>query len=82
MLQQTSDRAVEHSVQFLETLFGDRFLGGFSIRFWDGTELHSRTAESSFTLSINEPGALRAAFAPPIDLNAGRAFVEGALDID
>ena len=35
-----------------------------------------------FTLRINEPFALRAAFAPPLDLSPGRAFVEKWIDID
>ena len=83
MLQRNEpDRTLERSVEFLETLFGEGFLNGFAVRLWDGTELPSRTPETAFTLLVNDPGALRSAFAPPIDLNAGRAFVEGNLEIE
>ncbi|HEV7180833.1 MAG TPA: cyclopropane-fatty-acyl-phospholipid synthase family protein [Candidatus Baltobacteraceae bacterium] len=82
MMAATSQRDVVRSQEFLETIFGDRFVDGFDIRFWDGTLIPSRTAQRAFTLCINAPAALRAAFSPPIDLNAGRAFVEGALDIE
>ncbi|MEO9170303.1 MAG: cyclopropane-fatty-acyl-phospholipid synthase family protein [Candidatus Baltobacteraceae bacterium] len=81
MLHRSDDRAVELSAEFLETLFGGHFLDGFDVRLWDGTILASRTVESRFTLLVNDPTALRAAFSPPVDLNAGRAFVEGSLDI-
>ncbi len=52
------------------------------MRLWDGTLIPSRTSERRFTLVVNGPGALREAFSPPVDLNAGRAFVEGSLDIE
>jgi len=35
-----------------------------------------------FTLLVNHPGALRSAFKPPVDLNAGRAFAAGLLDVE
>ncbi|MDP9024985.1 MAG: cyclopropane-fatty-acyl-phospholipid synthase family protein, partial [Candidatus Eremiobacteraeota bacterium] len=82
IVESSPGRAMERSAEFLETLFGERFLDGFSVRFWDGTVLPSRTVESAFTFLVNEPTALRSAFAFPIDLNAGRAFVEGALDVE
>ncbi len=82
IVESSPGRAMERSAEFLETLFGERFLDGFSVRFWDGTVLPSRSVESAFTFLVNEPTALRSAFAFPIDLNAGRAFVEGALDVE
>src|SRR6202011_1725844 len=33
-------------------------------------------------LNVNAPFALRAAFTPPLDLNPGKAFVEGWLDVE
>ncbi|BDE08255.1 cyclopropane-fatty-acyl-phospholipid synthase [Vulcanimicrobium alpinum] len=48
---------------------------------WDGTRVPA-TENAHFTLFINEPFALRAAFAPPLDLSPGRAFVEKWIDID
>lgn len=82
LLHKHDDRAAQRSVELLETLFGERFLDGFSVRLWDSSELASRTRPAEFTLLVNDPTALRAAFSLPIDLNAGRAFVEGALDIE
>ena len=82
LLRNTADRAVERSVEFLQTLFGDRFLDGFSVRLWDGTEIQRTGSSNAFTLVVNDPAALRGAFAPPVDLNAGRAFVEGSLEIE
>jgi cyclopropane-fatty-acyl-phospholipid synthase len=75
-------RAGEHeALAILERLFGPAFLANFSVRLWDGSELQAQ-GPSAFTLRINDPGALRAAFRPPVDLNAGRAFASGLLDIE
>jgi cyclopropane-fatty-acyl-phospholipid synthase len=74
---ETADR----SISVLRTLFGSQFARDFSVEFWDGTRIGA-TAESRFTLKINEPFALRAAFAPPTDLSPGRAFVQKWIDVD
>ncbi len=68
-------------VAALRLLFGERCARDFSVRLWDGTTLPA-TRAARFTMLINEPGALRVAFRPPIDLNAGRAFVCGLLDCE
>jgi cyclopropane-fatty-acyl-phospholipid synthase len=49
------------------------------VRLWDGTAV--TPPQPSFVLNINAPYALRAALMPPLDLNPGKAFVEGWLDI-
>jgi cyclopropane-fatty-acyl-phospholipid synthase len=36
---------------------------------------------ANFTLEIRHPGALRTAFKPPADLNTGRAFAAGLIDV-
>ena len=77
-----ADRTISRSVALLEAIFGERFLDGFDVRLWDGTLLPSRTTERRFTLVVNSPSALREAFTPPVDLNAGRAFVEGTIDVE
>lgn len=77
-----ADRTLARNEAFLEAIFGGQFLNGFDVRFWDGTLIPSRTSERRFTLVVNGPGVLREAFSPPVDLNAGRAFVEGSLDIE
>jgi len=51
------------------------------VRLSDSRLLPSRNG-TVFTLIVNDPGALRAAFRPPVDLNAGRAFAAGLLDIE
>jgi cyclopropane-fatty-acyl-phospholipid synthase len=65
----------------LRELFGDAYLSGFGVAFWDGTRLPALGSER-FVLRVNDVGALRAAFSPPVDVNAGRAFAAGLLDID
>ena len=65
----------------LRTLFGDAYAQRFSIRLWEGSFVPAQR-EQLFTLCVRHPGALRAAFRPPVDLNAGRAFAAGLLDVD
>ncbi len=65
----------------LRSIFGDDYARRFAIRLWDGTEIPA-TDERLFTLQVNHPGALRTAFKPPVDLNSGRAFAAGLLDVD
>lgn len=67
--------------QALRELFGPLYLNDFGVAFWDGTRLPALGSER-FVLRVNDPGALRTAFSPPVDLNAGRAFAAGILDID
>jgi len=78
---QSAERYVKRSVGVLRLLFGTQFARSFSVRFWDGTFIPAQH-EENFLISINAPYALRAAFAPPLDLNPGRAFVDGALGIE
>ncbi len=72
---------VERSLAVVRALFGPRFAECFRVVFWDGTTVEAR-AEAVFTLRINEPFALRAAFTPPLDLNPGRAFAAKWIDIE
>ncbi|MDQ2681084.1 MAG: cyclopropane-fatty-acyl-phospholipid synthase family protein [Candidatus Eremiobacteraeota bacterium] len=67
------------TLSVLQLVFAERFARNFSIALWDGT-IVSAQDEERFQLCINEPGALRAAFRPPIDLNAGRAFAAGIIE--
>ena len=53
----------------------------FSVRLWDGTEL-AASGESTFSLKINHPGALRRMFKPPIELSLGEAFILNDFDIE
>lgn len=68
-------------MRILRRLFGDRFARDFSIVLWDGTTIAAQTA-AKFTLFLNAPFALRAAFSPPLDLSPGRAYIERWFDLD
>jgi cyclopropane-fatty-acyl-phospholipid synthase len=74
------DIDVERSIAILHGIFGERLGRDIGVRFWDGTALISN--DSMFTLAVNAPYALRAAFTPPLDLNPARAFVQGWIDVD
>ena len=73
--------SADRTLAILQTLFGQRYAREFAIELWDGTRVDA-TGARLFTLRINAPFALRAAFAPPFDLGPGRAFVEKWIDID
>jgi cyclopropane-fatty-acyl-phospholipid synthase len=65
----------------LREVLGDPADGNYAVKLWDGTRLGNET-RARFTLKVNDPGALRLAFTPPLDLNGGRAFAAGLLDCD
>jgi len=65
----------------LRIVFGDAYARDFNVALWDGTYV-AASREPRFTLCVNSPGALRAAFSPPVNLNAGRTFASGLLDVD
>ena len=71
--------AVARSLAVLRTLLGDRLGRDVGVRMWDGTDIQAPGA--AFSLAVNAPFALRAAFTPPLDVNPGKAFVEGWIDI-
>ena len=79
--QALADPAVSIADEALRLLFGDEYLAQFAVAFWDGTKLPAAQSER-FTFRVNHPGALRAAFSPPVDLNAGRAFAAALIDVD
>ena len=56
------NESADRSLSILRTLFGKRFAQVFSIELWDGTRVDA-VEPSLFTLKLNEPFALRAAFA-------------------
>ncbi len=53
--------------------------GAPDLRLWDGSVVGS---DSTSTIVLNHPGALRAMMLPPTDLTAGEAYVYGDIDID
>jgi cyclopropane-fatty-acyl-phospholipid synthase len=73
-------RSVKDSLAVLRLLFPDGVGRDFDVEFWDGTHVAAGDG-SRFTLRLLAPFALRAALTPPLDLNPGRAFVEGWIEI-
>ena len=54
---------------------------GFNVRLWDSEELVEGSS-APFTLVLNQPGALRRMFSPPIELSLGEAFINKDFDIE
>jgi cyclopropane-fatty-acyl-phospholipid synthase len=77
----SADPSARIAAAVLRSVFGDAYAKRFSVRLWEGTHIGAIQQEA-FTLCINHPGALRAAFTAPIDLNAGRTFAAGLLDVE
>lgn len=75
-----NDPAAAGSIAVLNALLGGHIGSDAGVRLWDGGAVAAPQAR--FTLVVNEPFALRAAFSPPRELNPGRAFVEGWIDIE
>ena len=73
---------IGRATALLEAIFGDAFRRDFAVRLWDGSTLPSTTNRTTFTLLVNAPGALRSAFTPPLERNAGATFSAGGLDVD
>lgn len=74
------DPAAAGSISVLDVLLEGHIGRDAGVRLWDGSDVPAPQAR--FTLVLNAPFALRAAFSPPRELNPGRAFVEGWLDIE
>ena len=75
----TSDKTAERAMSVLQLLFGDRLGRDVAVRLWDGSG--APADDPRFELIVTTPFALRAAFTPPPDLNPGRAFAEGWIDV-
>lgn len=71
--------SVDAARELVQLLFA-RDGAGVRTRLWDGTEFGARDA--SFVLAVRDPGALRVALRPPIDVWSGRAFAAGLLDCE
>ncbi|HXO17395.1 MAG TPA: cyclopropane-fatty-acyl-phospholipid synthase family protein [Candidatus Dormibacteraeota bacterium] len=69
------------AIAALRVLFADDYGREFGVALWDGTRVRAAEAER-FVLRVTAPGALRVAFAPPLDLSPGRAFGAGLLDAE
>lgn len=77
----SSDPHARTALAVLRRVFEDSYARGFGISLWEGTRVEPEGA-ARLVLRVNSPGALGAAFTPPSDLNAGRAFGAGLIDVD
>ncbi|HEY8297692.1 MAG TPA: cyclopropane-fatty-acyl-phospholipid synthase family protein [Candidatus Baltobacteraceae bacterium] len=77
----STDPHARIAAAILRLIFGESYARRFAVCLWDGTEIPAEI-HADFTLRINTPATLRMAFAPPVDLNAGRAFAAGLLECD
>lgn len=77
----SADPNARIAIAVLRLIFGEAFAREFGVRLWDGTRVRAENHER-FVLHVNAPGALRVAFAPPMDLSAGQAFGAGLLDAE
>jgi cyclopropane-fatty-acyl-phospholipid synthase len=77
----SSDPHARIAIAILRLIFGDSYARDFGVELWDGTRVEA-AERPRFVLRINSSGALRAAFTPPLDFAAGRAFGVGLVDVD
>ena len=77
----SADPDARIALALLRLAFRDSYARDFGITLWEGTRVEP-ARDSRFVLHVNSPGALRAVFASPIDLSAGRAFGLGLLDVE
>jgi len=75
------DSRTRTTLDLLAEFFGEAYARAFSVVLWDGTRIAARQTER-FVFRVNEPGALRAALTPPLDLSFGRAFAAGLISLD
>jgi cyclopropane-fatty-acyl-phospholipid synthase len=80
---QTSDRAVQQNLSFLQLLLEDYHPRDFAVRFWDGSCWEPEPGQPTrYTLILNHPGAVRAMFWPPNGLTLGEAYIYDDIDIE
>ncbi len=79
--QPAPDPAVEASREALDAVFGPVSERSFAVRYWNGALDSPVDDTPSFTLVLNDPGALRRMFAPPTELHITEAFIRGDFDI-
>ncbi len=75
----SADPVVDRTAMLIERIFPQP--RAFRVRLWDGTELPA-SGNSSFTLVLNHPGALRRMFTPPIELSLGESFILNDFDFE
>jgi cyclopropane-fatty-acyl-phospholipid synthase len=74
------DPALATTRALLVELFGPAPTRGFGVRFWTGAI--EGPEGTPFTLVLRHPGALRAMFMPPTELNLAEAYLRDDFDVE
>jgi cyclopropane-fatty-acyl-phospholipid synthase len=78
----TADKAIQTTLSLVEDIFGSSSKRNFAVQLWDGTIWKPEAAEPTvFTIILQHPGALRAMFLPPTELNIAEAYIYNDYDI-
>ena len=78
----TADKAIQTTLSLVEDIFGPSSTRNFAVQLWDGTIWKPKAAEPTvFTIVLQHPGALRAMFLPPTELNMAEAYIYNDYDI-
>jgi len=80
-MQATTDRSAAIALDILAKIFREDLGRRLAVRLWDGTQVPA-CSDRAPAFIVNAPYALRAALTPPLDLNPGRAFVSGLIDVE
>lgn len=77
--QKTHEKMI--TLQLLEELFLTESLKGIQVRLWDG-DLWPENGETTTTLVLNHPGALRAMFLPGTEVGMAEAYLYDDIDFE
>lgn len=70
------------SRRIVQDVFGPAGERRVAVRYWDGSQEKASATDPPLVVQLNGPGSLRRAFLPPTEAAMGRAYVEGAIDLE
>lgn len=77
------DKSKKLTRRIIEHIFSGYTGANFSVKFWDGEELEINPgSEKKFSLVLKHPGALKAVFSPPTELNITECYFFNDFDIE
>lgn len=78
-----TDRTVDTTLSFFQSVLNNYHPRNFAIRLWDGQVWDAESGQDAvFTLVLKHPGALRKMFWPLSNLTLGEAFIHDDFDIE